>query len=353
MNHAQRISNLAARLESPHLVTRLPNIRYLTGFTGSNAFMVVKPDGAATFITDGRYGELAESLLADIDAADLVVYTSGMWDHISDAVKGLDGITLEADGVTWDFARTFGDETGHDPVPSTGIVEGLRRTKDVAEVKALRDAAAAGDAAFARLAEIVAEGVTERELGWRLIDVMREHGGDSADWEPIVAYGPGASIPHYRSGRLPVGKGLLLLDYGCVVDGYHSDMSRTVWVGARPDEEMERVYRAVLESQQAGIAAVAPGVTCGDVDEACREVLRGYGYEKAFLHSTGHGVGLEIHEPPWVRRGNDDPLAEGDVITVEPGVYLPGIGGVRIEDMVHVTADGPDVLTTSSKEMTA
>jgi Xaa-Pro aminopeptidase len=353
VNHAQRISNLAARLESPHLVTRLPNIRYLTGFTGSNAFMVVRPDGGATFITDGRYGELAESLLGDIDAADLVVYTSGMWDTISDAVKGLEGITLEADGVTWDFARTFADETGQEPTPSTGTVEALRRTKDAAEIDALRKAAAAGDAAFSRLADIVAEGVTEAELGWRLIDVMREHGGDSADWEPIVAYGPGASIPHYRSGRRPVGKGLLLLDYGCVVDGYHSDMSRTVWVGARPDEEMERVYRAVLESQEAGIAAVAPGVTCGDVDEACREVLRGYGYEKAFLHSTGHGVGLEIHEPPWVRRGNDDPLAEGDVITVEPGVYLPGIGGVRIEDMVHVTADGPEVLTTSHKEVTA
>ena len=353
MNHAQRISNLAARLEKPHLVTRMPNIRYLTGFTGSNAFMVVKPDGGSTFITDGRYGELAESLLADIDDADLVVYTSGMWDTIADAVKGLPGITLEADHVSWDFVRNFTDETDQDPAPATGIVEALRRTKDADEIEALRKAAAAGDAAFDRLGAIVDEGVTEAELGWRLIDVMREHGGDAAGWEPIVAHGPGASLPHYRSGRLPVGKGLLLLDYGCTVDGYHSDMSRTVWVGARPDEEMERVYRAVLESQEAGIAAVAPGVTCGDVDEACREVLRGYGYEKQFLHSTGHGVGLEIHEAPWVRRGNDDPLAEGDVITIEPGVYLPGIGGVRIEDMVHVTADGPEVLTNSSKEMTA
>ena len=179
---------------------------------------------------------------------------------------------------------------------------------------------------------------------------MRSRGGENASWEPIVAAGAGASIPHYRSGRKPVGRGLLLLDYGCVVDGYHSDMSRTVWLEGEPDEDLVRVYQRVLESQEAGIAAVAPGVACGAIDEACREVLRGYGYEKQFLHSTGHGVGLEIHEPPWVRRGNEDLLQEGDVITVEPGVYLPGIGGVRIEDMVVVRGAGPEVLTKSHKE---
>jgi Xaa-Pro aminopeptidase len=350
MNHAARLDALREQIEAPLLVSRPPNLRYLTGFTGSNGFLLVRPGGKAVFVTDGRYGELAEELVAPLADTDLVVYTSGMWDVFRDLVEGLPAVDLEADGVTWAFSRDFAHETGIEAVPGGGAVERLRRTKDDAEVTALRAAAAAGDAAFSELGGLAAPTVTERELGWKLIDVMRGHGGDSADWEPIVAAGAGASIPHYRSGTRPVGSGLLLLDYGCVVDGYHSDMSRTVWLAGSPDEEMARVYRAVLESQEAGLAAVAPGVACGDVDEAARAVLRGYGYEKHFLHSTGHGVGLEIHEPPWVRRGNDDQLAVGDVITVEPGVYLPGIGGVRIEDMVLVTDSGGAVLTGSHKE---
>lgn len=350
MNHAARLDALREEIEAPLLVSRAPNLRYLTGFTGSNGYLLVRPAGDAVFVTDGRYGELAETLVADLDATDLVVYTSGMWDVFRGLVEGLPSVTLEADGVTWAFSRDFATETGIEVIAGGGAVERLRREKDDAEIVALRAAAAAGDAAFSALGEITDRSVTEKELGWRLIDVMRSHGGDAADWEPIVAAGPGASVPHYRAGSKPVGAGLLLLDYGCVIDGYHSDMTRTVWLEGTPDEEMTRVYRAVLESQEAGLAAVAPGVACGDVDEAVREVLRGYGYEKQFLHSTGHGVGLEIHEPPWVRRGNDDALAVGDVVTVEPGVYLPGIGGVRIEDMVLVTDSGGAVLTGSHKE---
>lgn len=352
MNHAARLDALRAAIDAPLLVSRLPNLRYLTGFTGSSGWFLVTPDGSATFVTDGRYGELAGSLVADLPDTDLVVYTSGLWATFKGLVSGLDSITLEADGVTWTWATDFARETGVAPVAGGGAVERLRRTKDAEEIASLAAAAAAGDAAFARLRELAEPGVGEAELGWRLIDVMRANGGEAAGWEPIVAAGAGASIPHYRSGRNPVGSGLLLLDYGCVVDGYHSDMSRTVWLSGEPSDEMVRVHAAVLESQEAGIAAVAPGATCNDVDEACRAVLRGYGFEEHFLHSTGHGVGLEIHEPPWVRRGNDDPLAPGDVVTVEPGVYLPGTGGVRIEDMVLVTETGNRVLTASPKDLT-
>jgi Xaa-Pro aminopeptidase len=350
MNHAARLDALRGGLSAPLLVSRLPNLTYLTGFTGSNGFLLVRPQGRATFITDGRYGEMAEGLVAGLSDTDLIVYTSGMWDVFRDATAGLGSVGLEADGVMWSFATDFARETKVEPVASPGAVERLRRTKDADEIAALADAAAAGDAAFSALRTLAARGTSERELGWRLIDAMRAHGAESATWEPIVAAGAGASIPHYRSGRKAIGSGLLLLDYGCVVDGYHSDMSRTVWLEGEPESELGRVYRAVLEAQEAGIAAVAPGRPCGDVDEACREVLRGYGYEKQFIHSTGHGVGLEIHEPPWVRRGNDDPLQPGDVITVEPGVYLPGIGGVRIEDMVVVDPSGSRVLTRSTKE---
>jgi Xaa-Pro aminopeptidase len=351
MNHAARVAALAGSLELPLLVTRLPNIRYLTGFAGSSAYLLVRPDGTGSFLTDGRYGEAAEPLLAVIPGVDLAVSTSGMWDALSEVLAGLDRVGLEEPGVTWDFVRTLAEKTEVEAVPTQRIVEQLRRVKDDAEVAALTAAARAGDDAFSELASLADAAATEADLGWALTDSIRRHGGAPADWPPIVAMGPGASVPHYASGPVPVDTGLLLLDYGCIVDGYHSDMSRTVWLGQGPSEEMERVYRAVAESQQAGIDAVAPGVSCGAVDAAVREVLRGYGYEEQFLHSTGHGVGLEIHEEPWVRKGNEDLLEVGNVITVEPGVYLAGVGGVRIEDMVLVAEDGPVVLTESSREL--
>jgi Xaa-Pro aminopeptidase len=349
MNHAARMDALRAGLDSAVLVSRPSSLRYLTGFTGSSGYLLVAPRRPAVFVTDGRYGEMAEPLVAAIDDAELVVYTSGMWDTLRGVVDGLEAVSLEADGVTWAFASDFARETGVETLPATGVVERLRRVKDPSEVAALGAAAAAGDAAFGRLRAIAEPSATERQVAWRLIEAMRDQGGEVADWDPIVASGPAASIPHHRSGERPVGDGLLLLDYGCVVDGYHSDMSRTVWLEGAPTDEVTRVHRAVLEAQEAALAAVGPGVACGDVDEAARRVLRGYDYEDLFLHSTGHGVGLEIHEAPWVRRGNDDVLAVGDVITIEPGVYLPGVGGVRIEDMVVVTDGGGEVLTRSPK----
>jgi Xaa-Pro aminopeptidase len=351
MQDATRLDALAASIETPLLVTNLPNIRYLTGFTGSNGFLLVEPGGGGTFLTDGRYGEAAGPLVEALHGVDLMVFTGQMWETMGSVLKGLAALALEAPGVTWEFVTKLTSETGIDPIAGGGSVEALRRIKDEAEVIALRAAAAAGDKAFLALRRLIAAAPTERDLGWALIDEMRRHGGDPADWDPIVAIGPGASIPHYHSGEVPIDGGMLLMDYGCIVDGYHSDMSRTVWLGEDPDPELERVYRAVAESQQAGIDAVAPGVACGAVDEAVREVLRGYGYEEQFLHSTGHGVGLEIHEEPWVRRGSDDLLQAGNTITIEPGVYLAGIGGVRIEDMVLVTEDGPVLLTESSREM--
>jgi Xaa-Pro aminopeptidase len=351
MDHASRLDSLAARLERPLLVTDLANIRYLTGFGGSSAYLLVKPDEGSVFATDGRYGEMAEPLVGALRDTELVVYTSGLWDVLRGMLEGIETLSLESEDVTWDFVRTLAAETGAGHEPTTGIVADLRRTKDAGEIAALRSAASCGDAAFARLRGLLGEATTEAELGWALVDEMRRAGGDAAEWEPIVAAGTAASIPHYRSGAAPVGDGLLLLDYGCTVDGYHSDMSRTVWIDGEADEQLVRVHRAVAESQLAGIEAIAAGVTCGDVDEAARAVLRGYGYEEHFLHSTGHGVGLEIHERPWVRKGNDDPLRVGDVVTVEPGVYLPGVGGVRIEDMVAVTEAGPELLTESPRGM--
>lgn len=351
MDHASRVERLTADRTHPLLVTSLVNIRYLTGFTGSNAFFFAAQDGC-TFVTDGRYGEMAEALVAALPDTDLVVYTSDLHPTLASVLGTVPRVDIESAHVSWALARTLDDVFDAELEPTYDIVEMFREIKDDDEIEALRRAADAGDAAFAALDELRADAATEGDLGRGLVETMRTVGGDQAGWPPIVAVGANASRPHHLSGDGPLGEGLLLMDYGCVVDGYHSDMTRTVWVGdAEPDEAMTAVHASVLASNEAGIATVRPGATLGAVDEACRAVLRDDGYEEYFVHSTGHGVGLEIHEPPWARRGNDDVLEPGHVITVEPGVYLPGRGGVRIEDMVLVTEDGHEVLTHSRKEL--
>jgi Xaa-Pro aminopeptidase len=313
--------------------------------------LLVRPEGGGVFLTDGRYGESAGALLRDLPQVGLEVYTADLWKAIAGICAGLEQVDLEAAGVTWDFARSFQEKAGIAPGVASGVVEDMRRGKDAGELQSLREAAAAGDAAFSALGELRGRATTEADLAWELVAEMRRHGGERADWEAIVAAGAGASLPHYESRPVPLGRGLLLLDYGCVVEGYHSDMSRTVWLEGPADPAIGEIYRVVLEAEEAGIAACRAGATGHDVDEATRAVLRAAGHEEHFLHSTGHGVGLEIHEPPWLRRGNEDPLRVGDVVTVEPGVYLPGVGGVRIEDMVLVTESGPEVLTGSPRRL--
>lgn len=345
-----RVARLREKLTDPLLVSFLPNIRYLTGFTGTNAYVLVAAD-RFTFVTDGRYGELAGRLIAAIDGANLVVYRSGLTDVLAGLLEGYETVGVESEHLAWSVVRDLGGKSKAKLVATAGYVEALRAIKDLKEVEALAAAAAAGDAAFLRVRDLVAAGGTEGELAWSLIEAMRAAGGAQAGWPPIVAAGANAALPHHLSMGDELGSGLLLLDYGCTVDGYHSDMSRTIWLSGTADAEAERMYQAVLESQQAGIDAIAPGVTGHEVDEACRAVLRKYGYEDLFVHSTGHGVGLEIHEAPRVAKSSDDVLVTGNVVTVEPGVYRPGSGGVRIEDMVVVTETGHETLTSAHKEL--
>ena len=350
MNHARRLHRLIAERERPLLVTSLVNIRYLTGFTGTAASLLVTAE-ECVFATDGRYGELAEELAGELEVTRVEVSTTGMLDLLAGLVGSAAEVDLEADHVTWSFLTSLQEKVATTLHPTTGVVEAHRLVKDAAEVEALTAAACAGDAAFAGIAGLAAVAATEAELADALVEAMRAAGGDQAGWPPIVAAGPNAARPHHQTGGGPVGDGLLLLDYGCLVDGYHSDMTRTVWLDGEPDDELRKLFDAVLESNEAGIAAVRPGATGDDVDEACRAVLRRHGLEDHFLHSTGHGVGLEIHEAPAARRKSEDVLEPGHVLTVEPGVYLPGVGGVRIEDMVAVTDAGHDVLTASPKEL--
>ena len=350
MDHAVRVQRLLANLDQPLLVTSLVNVRYLTGFTGSTAFVMATPDGC-TLLTDGRYAEVAGALTDALPSMTLSIYKSGLYDRIVDLFGGATSVGLESAHITWEAHQAISSRYSGELVATSGVVERLRLSKDVEEVEALRSAAIAGDHAFSIIDSLVAEAENEAHLGELMVAAMEARGGRRADWAPIVAGGANASRPHHESETDALTDGLLLLDYGCVVDGYHSDMTRTVWRGPGSDEETENVYAAVLASNEEGIATVKPGVPAADVDSACRAVLEDYGYLEYFLHSTGHGVGLEIHEAPGVRKDSTEVLEPGQVVTVEPGVYLQGRLGVRIEDMVLVTAEGSEVLTRSSKEI--
>ncbi|MDP8959900.1 MAG: aminopeptidase P family protein [Actinomycetota bacterium] len=350
MDHAGRLAALRQRITEPLLVSRLPNLRYLTGFQGSNGYLLIAKE-RSVFVTDGRYGEVAARLVEALPGTDLEVYQGPVWPVLGKVLDGLARVSLEANGVTWSFARRLAEEVSGELHPAERIVEALRMRKDEGEVAALRRAAGAGDHAFSRLPELLEDAGTEADVGRGLLESMRQQGGERPEWEPIVAAGANAALPHHRAGGSPVGHGLLLLDYGCQVDGYHSDMSRTVWLDGQPEGDWAEIHHAVREAQEAAIAAVRPGVPAREVDQVARRSLAGRGYGEFFVHSTGHGVGLEIHEDPKVSTTSEDTLAAGQVITVEPGVYLPGRGGVRIEDMVLVSEDGPVVLTGSAKEL--
>lgn len=333
------------------LLTHLTNIRYLTGFTGSAALLLVRDD-RALFVTDGRYGEqAAEQLAAAGVDAEIEVSNSAQKNVVVAAAEGARTLGLEADSVTWAQQRRYAEEwfATTTLVPTDGLVEALRLVKDDGEVARIEAAATIADEALAQVRSRLAEGPTEREFGLELDAAMRRLGADDISFETICASGPNGARPHARPGPRRVVEGdLVVLDFGALVDGYHSDMTRTVMVG-EPSETQQRMLEVVAASQEAGVQAVGPGIACRHVDEVCRAVIEEAGWGDAFLHGTGHGVGLDIHEAPRLARTSDAELAEGQVVTVEPGVYLAEHGGVRIEDTVLVTADGCRRLTHTPK----
>src|SRR5262245_65622811 len=268
------------------------------------------------------------------------------------AVAAGSRLGLEEQSITWgqqiDYADAF---AGIELVPAGAPVEALRRVKDAGEVGRIRRACAIADDAFQTLLPRLAAGLSERAFALELEFAMRERGASGNSFDPIIASGPNGSRPHHMpSDRIIERNELVVCDFGCIVDGYCSDMTRTVSVGD-PGPDARRVYDVVLDSQQAGRAVVAADVRCADVDRASRDVIAEAGWADAFSHSTGHGVGLEIHEDPRVAATADDTLLIGDIVTVEPGVYLPGVGGVRIEDTVVVGAGTAEPLTLTGKEL--
>lgn len=334
------------------LVTRLANIRYLTGFTGSAALLLIGPDDA-WFVSDGRYAEQSVEQLGEAGVAAHVEIAStqaGQLAVLAGEAAAFGRLGLEAAGVTWAQQRTFAERFSPSELVAThDLVEELRRVKESAEVARIRAACAIADEALAAVAPTLADGPSEQDVALALEIEMRRRGASGTSFDTIVASGPNGAKPHARPSTRRIGTAeLVVLDFGCVVDGYCSDMTRTVSVG-EPSLDARRVYEVVLEAQQAGCDAVRAGVTCVDVDRACREIIEAAGWGEAFSHGTGHGVGIEIHEGPRVAATARDTLASGYVVTVEPGVYVPGLGGVRIEDTVVVTDEGGTALTASPK----
>jgi Xaa-Pro dipeptidase len=355
VDHALRRARLAERLRELGLeavfVTRLPNVRYLTGFSGSNAQLLLTPAGAV-FFTDGRYDEQSRR---EVDGAERVISLDGfppVAEHVGR--RGLTRLGFESEGVTYrSWERLRENLVGVELVPLGAEVERLRRVKDPAEVERIAAAQEAADVAFERvvLGGGLAEGISERALALRLELAMREAGADGAGFDTIAAFGEQAAEPHHHPTARPLRRGdVVKLDFGALVEGYHSDMTRTVAFG-EPDGRLREIHELVAAAQHAGIAAVRPGAGVAEIDRAARGVVEDAGHGPDFPHGLGHGVGLEIHEEPRLRWDGTDEVPEGAVVTIEPGVYIPGLGGVRIEDMVEVTAGGCRPIPRSTREM--
>lgn len=354
-HHSRRLARLRAALGQAGvdtvLVSDLANVRYLTGFSGSAALLAVQSEGAV-LTTDGRYrAQVVEQVAEAGLAADLEVVVSGAQGQrqaLVDLLTRTPGrrIGVEAEHMSWAAKRRWAEMlAGVEVVATSGLVEDLRVVKDAGELRTMARAAAIADAALAEVVHLVAPGRSEHEVAMALDSAMRRLGAEDRAFETIVASGPNAAKPHARPTARIIERGdAVVVDFGATVEGYRSDMTRTFLVG-EASADLRALWALVEEAQAAGTAAVRAGVTAGDVDDACRRLITAAGRGGAFEHGTGHGVGLDIHEAPSVSAGSAAILAPGTVVTVEPGVYVAGLGGVRIEDTVVVTTDGCRTLT--------
>jgi Xaa-Pro aminopeptidase len=337
---------LAERELDRMLVTNLVNVRYLTGFTGTNGACICGP-GVRLFLTDFRYTERAE---AEVEGWETVTVAADWTAGIAERLEGRVG--FEDDHVAVRLLAKLEKKLadGVEMVPAGGRVEELRRVKDAGELAAIEEAAKLADEVWRWSAERGLAGRAEREVARAAEARLRELGADPS-FPTIVAAGPSGALPHAEPGERVIGRGeLVVFDMGAQLDGYCSDGTRTFATGD-PGEEAISVYEVVREAQQASLEAIRAGVRGEDVDKVAREVIDGAGHGERFGHGLGHGVGLEVHEAPRLSLRSDDVLAPGEVVTVEPGIYLPGQLGVRIEDLVIVTEEGLRNLSSLPKEL--
>jgi len=355
VDHHLRRTALSERLHDlevdAFLVTGLTNVRYLTGFTGSNAQALVTSD-EGVFFTDGRYTEQSRHEVPDLER---ITYASAVGEALMQQATrlGVHRLGFEAHQVTVALhERLTSSLHGVELVACGDEIERIRWVKDDEELELLRDAQRVTDQAFDDVLETLAIGVTELQIGRHLESLLRRDGADGLSFDPIVAFGENAAEPHHEPGHRMLEEGdVIKMDFGALYGGYHADMTRTVAFG-EPASELKKIHDVVREAQQAGIDAVREGVTGAKVDAAARDVIDAAGYGEAFSHGLGHGVGLDIHEGPRLgREFAEHELPARAVVTVEPGVYIAGLGGVRIEDMVEVTSDGCRVLGSASREL--
>jgi Xaa-Pro aminopeptidase len=354
MDHPLRRGRLVARLPERTIdalaVGDLANVRYLTGFTGSNGMVVVGQVGSV-FLTDGRYEEQSRHEVPDLER---LASRNGFVAPLRDACRSLGIARLGFEAKHLSVARWRELESGLEGIeliPTEGEVEQLRWTKDAEELRMLEQAQEATDQAFDAILDTLALGMTERQVSLELDSEMRRAGADAPAFDSIVAFGENAAEPHHEPGHRVLEEGdVVKLDFGALWDGYHADMTRTIAFGS-PPPELRKVHDVVREAQQAAIDAVREGVVAAEIDRAARALIERAGYGDAFSHGLGHGVGLQIHEGPWFHPSSGDVLPAGTVMTVEPGVYLPGVGGVRVEDIVEVTAGGCRVIPTATREL--
>jgi Xaa-Pro aminopeptidase len=360
VDHFRRIGQLRRRLTKAGLsglvVTHLPDLRYLSGFTGSSAALAITRHTARLF-TDGRYTTQAAE---QVSAAQVQIVSGSPAVAAVDWLAAQPGVELAgfdparttvAELARWKAALPSRLRRGFLSALAAPLVEPLRWIKDEDELTLMIEAALMGCKLFEEILSFIRPGLAEFEVAAEIEHRARLLGAEGMSFETIVASGPRSALPHglATAARLPR-NGFVTLDFGVILKGYCSDMTRTVHLG-RPKATERAAYEAVLEAQEAAVAAVAPGISCGEVDEAARSVLRRAGLAEAFSHSTGHGVGLEIHESPRIAADQPAKLFSGMVITIEPGVYLPGRFGIRIEDMVAVTRTGGQVLTPAPKAL--
>ena len=354
VTHGKRINGIIKALTAQKadglIITNLINIRYLTGYSGSSGLLWISKKGSV-FFTDFRY---QEQVKREVKGVKSVIIKNGLWEELflNPGFKKARKIGFEKNDLKYHQYELLKKELkAKKTLPLTGLTEELRKVKDPDEIKCIARAAAIADQAFSRIVKIVKPGMTELEITGRLESLMKSFGSLKISFDTIVGSGPNSALPHAQPSERKIRKGdFIVFDFGATYRGYHSDMTRTVCIG-EPSPKHLKVYDTVLKSQLAGLKSIKAGIKGMEADQAARAVINAAGYAKHFGHGLGHGVGLEVHEAPGVGSKSVNLLPVNSVVTVEPGIYLPGWGGVRIEDLVVVTARGCRILSNSPKKL--